>query len=178
VPFFDIPSGDALSGEVASLLAQYARDVGHPAPPSFAAWAAAPQILEARVLVQNRLLAACRFSPAVKNIAFMLIAHRARCRVCFAGSRRELDKLGFDGPTLDSLCAHPETLPLSGRDRAFVEFAIRVATEPEGLARADFEAVLGQGLSREEIMEAIGFAAFANFQMTFTKISDAWLPDK
>jgi alkylhydroperoxidase family enzyme len=133
--------------------------------------------METRVLVQNRLYAACRFPAATKNIAFMLIAHRARCRVCFAGSRRELDKLGFDEPTLDSFCVHPETLPLSDRDRAFVEFAIRVATEPEGLARADFEAALAQGLSHPEIMEAIGLAAFANFQMTFTKLADAWLSD-
>lgn len=178
MPFFDIPDEATLAPEVQRLFAQHRSLASTEAvPPGTSAFALTPKIFESRLVVRAKLYSECSFSHAATSLAFMLIAHKAKCQVCFVGSRRDLDRLGFDEAALDAICARPEDLPVPDRDRAFIGFAIRVATEPEGLRRKDFEEMQSGGFSKAEIQEIIGFAAFVNFHMTFTKSQIAWLSE-
>ncbi len=65
----------------------------------------------------------CSFPNDVKIIGAMLIAHARRCQACFGASRRMLGQLGFDEETMDGMCAHLDALPISEKNRAFVQFA-------------------------------------------------------
>lgn len=176
MPFFDIPDEDALPPEVRALFAQYRRDTGRD-PTGYRIFALAPRVLEARVRAQGLLFLHSSLPAAAKNLAFMLIAHRQECRVCFAASRAQLDALGFDQTTLDAICAAPEALPLPERDRTIVDFVFRVATDPAGVRRVDLERLRADGFSDLEIQEMIGLAAFVNLNITFTKAQPAWMDE-
>lgn len=179
MPFFDIPAEGTLPPDVRQMYARYRKATGRDrdVPVGWQAFATVPWIFEAR-LQAEKLIHQCRFSPGTKFLAFMLIAHKEQCQVCFVASRKFLDRLGFDEAALDAFCASPADLPLPERDRAFVDLAIRVATDPGGLRLKDFQDTEARGLSKEEILEIIGFAAYVNFQITFTKSQLGWLDER
>ena len=101
-------------------------------------------------------------------IAGMLISHAKGCVPCFNGSRQFLLKIGIDEATLDTMCQQPESLPLSERERHFVEFTLRVARDPSGLKPADFREMERLGFSKEEILEMIGVAGYWSLATTVT----------
>jgi hypothetical protein len=107
----------------------------------------------------------------------MLIAHAKRCRSCFAGARFELDKLGFDEPTMDAMCAHRDSLPLEERDRHFVHYALKIATGSADLTPKDFREMEQGGFSKDEIRQMIGFAAYWNMNIVFNQAALASLTD-
>jgi alkylhydroperoxidase family enzyme len=70
--------------------------------------------------------------------------------------------LGVDEETLTLLVkdlgnVNPE------RIRAIIEFALKVAKDPQGLVAADYDRVREQGVTDEEIVEIVTVAGFAVF---------------
>lgn len=178
MPFFEVPADEDVPPEVRTLLDQYRRERGLEPQAGWRAFALVSRILEARIQAQSSLFLRCRFPMGTKALAFMLIAHRAQCQTCFRGSRAILDGLGLDEPTLDAICVNPDALPLPERDRTFVDYAVRIANDPASMRRSDYEAMAARGLSRDEIQEVIGFAAYVNMNITFTKAQLGWMADE
>ncbi|MBI3456094.1 MAG: hypothetical protein HY002_09950 [Candidatus Rokubacteria bacterium] len=132
-----------------------------------------PRLVKALVQAQDELIPIPNRFGAVQGVAGMLIAHAKRCRSCFEPSREFLLKLGFDATALDKMCEAPAELPLPERDRRFVQFTLRVALEPEGLAPDDFREVERAGFSKDEVLEMIGVAGFWNLAITLSSAVDA-----
>ena len=160
--FFDVPSDAQIPPESAKLLEEYRTLTGTAeAPRTHRTYGRLPWIVEMRVRSASHMLDKCSFPKDVKMIAAMLIAHARRCQGCFGASRRQLALLGFDEDKMDSMCAHPDTLPMNEKHRAFVHFALKVATTPASdLTPKDFRELAAAGLSREEVQETIAFAVF------------------
>jgi len=89
----------------------------------------------------------------------------------------ELDKLGFDERTLDGICANPQVLPLKERDRLFVHYALRIATDSANLTPRDFREMAERGFSKEEIQEIIAFAAYWVMNIVFSQAVSAALSE-
>ena len=177
--FFDLPSDEELTPEVRQTLEEYRRLIGaEQVPVGWRAFARSPKIIQARFTGFYNFFHQCRFPWQVKNLALMLIAHAKRCQVCFSGSRSELNKLGWDEPTLDRICTNPESLPLKGPDRAFVQYAVQLATDPAQAKLKDFKEMEAAGLSKDEILETIAFAAYWNEHMTYTLSQVGWLAEE
>jgi hypothetical protein len=117
------------------------------------------------------------FSWEARNIAFMLVAHARRCDGCFRVSRRQLMALGFDEPAMDNFSANPAVLPLSERERLFVTYVLRIAIDPTQIQPKDFRELAAGGLSREDVPELIGFAAWTVFSTIFTTTTTTALLD-
>lgn len=167
--FFDIPADDELSPQARQIIDVYRRQSGmEHYPSSMKVMSHLPNLIEARAKANELLNYPSGFSRHAENLAWMLVSHAKRCRVCFAGSRRELDKLGFDEETLDGICANPDTLPLAERDRLFVHYVFKIATGAADLQLKDFRDMEAHGFSKDEILEMIGLAAYMNLQMVFT----------
>ncbi|MBI3626345.1 MAG: hypothetical protein HY215_09390 [Candidatus Rokubacteria bacterium] len=159
--FFDLPSDEELSLEVRQMLEEVRRLIGvESIPRTWRVFGRSPRIIEARVKAAKNLLLQARFPWEARMVAAMLIAHAKGCRTCFAYSRSQLDKLGFDEATMDGICANPEALPLKDRDRLFVHYALKIARSSADLAPKDFREMAEHGFSKEEIQEIIGFAAY------------------
>jgi alkylhydroperoxidase family enzyme len=167
--FFDVPADDEVPPEAKPLLDAYRRRQGADAyPRTMKVFSHLPKILKARIDTHDLLYHQSEFPRHAQHLAWMLVAHAKGCRVCFAGSRRDLDKLGFDEETLDGICANPDTLPLNERDRLFVRYILKIATDLAGLQLKDFQDMETHGFSKDDILEMIAYAANMNFFMTFT----------
>lgn len=160
--FFDVPSDDQIPPESARLLEEYRVLTGTAeVARTHRTYARLTRIVEARVRAAVNLTDKCSFPKDVKMVAAMLIAHARRCQACFGGSRRQLALLGFDESTMDGICANPDVLPMSEKNRVFVHFALKVATTPTvDLTPKDFRELTAAGFSREEVQETIAFAVF------------------
>ena len=179
--FFDVPPDDELSPEVRQMLEEYARLMGaEKAPPTWGTYGRSPKIIEARFKAFQDLSfqSSTKFAWDVRNFAVMLIAHAKRCQGCFASSRFQLDRLGFDEATLDRICANPDALPLKERDRLFVHHALKIATGSADIQPKDFQEMAAHGFSKEDIQEIIGFAAYWTMNMVFTQAANAALADE
>lgn len=180
--FFDVPKDEDIAPEARQWLDEVRRLRGVKIlGPTWLTYGRSPRILKARVTAEDNLYnqssGRSGFSWEARNIAFMLVAHARRCDGCFGSSRRNLTALGFDEPALDGFCANPAVLPLTDRERLFVKYVLRIATDPAQLEPKDFQELEAQGLSRENVQEMIGFAAFAVFNTIFTTAASVALRD-
>lgn len=176
--FFDVPTDEEVTPEARQMFEEFRRLTGGEIPPGWRTFGRIPKVLEARIKAYANLSTPSRFPWEARNLAVMLIAHARRCRGCFAYSRRELDKLGFDETTLDGFCARPNTLPLKERDRLFVHYALKIATGSADLTAKDFREMADHGFSKEEVQEIIAFAAFWTMNMVFVQSTLAALSDE
>jgi uncharacterized peroxidase-related enzyme len=87
------------------------------------------------------------------------------CRYCAANGELHCRTLGIDEATLEQL-AHDLGNVNPQRVRAIIQFALKVAIDPQGLVAEDYERVREQGVSDEELLEVIVIAGVANFADT------------
>ncbi len=147
--FFDVPRDEDITPEARQWLDELKRLRGiDTIPRSWMAYAGTPRILEAR-----------------------------RCDGCFGASRIQLTSLGFDEPALDGFCANPAVLPLPERERAFVKYVLRIATDPSELQPKDFHEMQAQGLSADDVRDIAGFAAWAVMNTIFTTVANTGLQE-
>lgn len=137
-------------------------------PPMDYVMAGYPRLLKAFIQAFEDLIPVPNRFGIVEFVASMLIAHAKRCGPCFDASRGFLLKMGFDEGALEQMCRNPSTLPLPERERRFVEFTLRVATDPGGLKPTDFYEMERAGFAKDEILEMIGVAGFWNLATTVT----------
>jgi alkylhydroperoxidase family enzyme len=177
--FFDAPKAEDLPPESRKMLEEYRRLTGtKTAAANWQIFGRFPKIIEARLLAWKNLSHDARFSWDARMVAVMLIAHAKRCQLCFAGARFQLDKLGFDEGAMDAMCAHPDTLPLKERDRLFVHYVLKIATDSANLKAADFREIEEAGFSKDEILEMIAFAAYWNMNIVFSQAALAGLAEE
>lgn len=181
--FFDVPEQEEITPEGRQWLDELRRLRGvETLWRGWLVYGGSPRILKARVTAEDNLFnqssGKSAFSWEARNMAFMLVAHSRRCDGCFGGSRAQLMKLGFDEPALDGFCANPTVLPLPDRERLFVKYVLQLATDPNQLQPKDFREMAAQGLSQDNVLEMIGFAAFAVFNTIFTTATMTALSDE
>ncbi len=176
--FFDLPKDDELPPDSLQMLKEYGRLRGtEEVPPTWRAFGRSPRIIKARVEAFRQLNQESQFPWDARCIAIMLIAHAKACAPCFNASRDFLVKIGIDEAALDAMCQRPEDLPLSDRERRFVEFTLRVARNPSGLKLADLKEMERLGFSKDETLEMIGVAGFWNMATTVTSAIAAGLDE-
>jgi alkylhydroperoxidase family enzyme len=177
--FFDVPMENEIPAEARQWLDELRRLRGvETLPRTWTTYARVPRILKARVTAEDNLSKqAAAFSWEARMIAFMLVAHARRCDGCFGASRVQLTTLGFDEPALDGFCANPAELPLSERERLFVGYVLRIATDPTQLRPKDFREMEAKGLSAADVQEIAGFAAWAVMNTIFTTVAMTALQD-
>jgi hypothetical protein len=105
----------------------------------------------------------------------MVVGHARRCDGCFGASRGHLTKLSFDEPALDGFCANPSVLPLPERERLFVKYVRRIATNPSELQPKDFRELQAQGFSATDVQEIARCAAHALMNTIFTTVANTAL---
>ncbi|HTY77819.1 MAG TPA: hypothetical protein VMI34_08380 [Candidatus Bathyarchaeia archaeon] len=176
--FFDVPKDDDIPAASRQLLEEYQRLQGTKERAlNWQIFGHVPRIIEARFDAWKKLNQDSSFPVDAKMVAVMLISHAKRCRMCFAGARFHLDRLGFDEGAMDAMCAHPDTLPLNESGRRFVHYVLRIATDSANLTAKDFQEMQQAGFSKAEILEMIAFAAYWIMNIVFSQAALAGLAD-
>jgi uncharacterized peroxidase-related enzyme len=94
----------------------------------------------------------------VSMIAYT-IAQKNHCEYCSANNELTCRTLGIDEKTLAALVEDLGSVS-PARIAAIIDFAVKVAKNPQGLSTEDYDLVREQGISEAEIIEIIFIAAF------------------
>ena len=87
----------------------------------------------------------------VNDCLYCVVAHGALCRIY------------NDDPQLaDQLATNYRSADLTDREKALLEFAVKLTEEPEAIDDADLEALEDVGLTREEQWDVASVTAFFN----------------
>lgn len=154
------------TGDVARIYADVKRDLQLPIVPNhLKALAVSPAALAiywdfTRSFYQNTTLPA-----SLTSMILFTIAERANCQYCSAGHELTCRTLGVDEETLRALVDELGNVSPQ-RVQAVIEFAVKVAEDPQSLAEEDYERVRNQGVTDEELVEIMLIAAIGKFNDT------------
>ena len=84
---------------------------------------------------------------------------------CSATFKAACRSIGIDEATLDTLVKDRDAVKPQ-REREIINFAVNCALYPQGLTEADYDRVRDQGVSEEELMEIVAWAALAMYNNT------------
>jgi uncharacterized peroxidase-related enzyme len=151
------------SGDVAAIYERIKRELQTPFIPNIMkGLATAPNILThylesigtlyGQLSLPQSLMAMISYTISTKNnCTYCSVAHEVTCRT-----------LGVDAATLAKLVEDLDNVRPE-RIQAIIEFAWKVAHDPQGLVRADYDRVRQQGMTEEEIVEIIYVTAISVF---------------
>ena len=97
------------------------------------------------------------------------ISSAKNCKCCSADFKHYCRSVGVDEEMLEALVSNLDMVNPK-RAQEIIKFAVKCALDPQGLVEADYDRVRDQGVSDEELVEIIGWAALAVYSDT---ISDA-----
>ena len=95
------------------------------------------------------------------------ISSARKCQYCSTNFKFACRSIGIDEEMLEAL-VHDLDAVAPKRTQEIIKFAVRCALDPQGLTEADYDKVREQGLSNEEIVEIIGWAAVAMYNDTIS----------
>ena len=145
--------------EVAGVYAEIKRNMQVPAVSNmFKTLAVSPAALR---IHWDLVSSVFRHSTLPHSLLFMIlytIAKTSNCTYCSAGNEMYCRTLGVDEDTLNALVEDLGNVSPQ-RVRAIIEFALKVAHDPQGMVREDYERLRAEGISDAEMVELTYVAA-------------------
>jgi len=168
LPISKLPMMDeeAATGEIAETFDEIRRFLGVPSVGSVNLTAAnSPATLISgtrlfidffeRATLPPRLIFMIHYSiSSAKNCAYYSTSFKAACR-----------SVGVDEEMLEALVTDLDAVKPQ-RLQEIIKFAVKCALNPQGLTEADYDRVRDQGVSDEELVEIISWAALAMYNNT------------
>jgi RNA polymerase sigma-70 factor (ECF subfamily) len=138
-------------------------------PAIFRAQSLLPRVIEAEAQVAGAvLLAPGALTRVQKETILLTLASRHRNVYCVTAHRHFLQELGVPAHQLDVLARDYHDAGLSSTDAALLDFALKLGGEPALLHRGDIETLRANGLTDEQILEAVLMTALTNFLCTLS----------
>lgn len=147
------------SGETAALFATVKRELQTPFLPNWIkAAAASPAVATAYWAMYSTFTARTVLPDSLVAMVLYAIAGSNNCLYCASTNELSCRLYGIDDDTLGAL-VHDLDRVSPQRVRSIIRFALKVAHNPQGVARADYDELRSHGLSEEEIIEIVMLAA-------------------
>jgi uncharacterized peroxidase-related enzyme len=158
------------TGEVAELFDEIRRMHGTPSVGvADLAAASSPATLISGTRLFHDFMQRATLPPALLFMIHYAISSARKCQWCSGSFKHVCRSVGVDEEMLEAL-VHDLDAVAPKRTQEIIKFAVRCALDPQGLTEADYDRVRERGLSDEEVVEVIGWAALAMYNDT---ISDA-----
>jgi hypothetical protein len=103
--------------------------------------------------------------PPLLFMIHYTISATKNCKCCSAAFKTACRSVGVDEEMLEALVSNLDVVNPK-RTQEIIKFAVKCALNPLGLVEADYDRVREQGISDEELMEIIGWAALAMYNDT------------
>jgi len=116
-------------------------------------------------------------SRAQREMIAVVVSATNRCHYCVVSHSAALRKLTEDTVLVDQLATDHRVASLEPRERAMLDFAVRLTEEPHACTEGDVETLRGAGWSDEEIMDIAQTAAMFNFTNRLAS-SLGWRPNE
>jgi len=154
------------TGEVARIYAEIKRDFQIPVVPNYAkAMAISPATLAIYWDTVRSFYQHTTLPQSLTAMILFTIAKTANCQYCSAGNEFTCRTLGVEEETLRALVEDLGTVSPQ-RLQAIIEFALKVAGDPQGLVAEDYERMRELGVTDEELVEIILIAAIGKYNDT------------
>jgi RNA polymerase sigma-70 factor (ECF subfamily) len=138
-------------------------------PGVFRAQSLLPRVIEAEAQIAGAvLLAPGALTRVQKETILLTLASRHRNAYCVTAHRHFLSGLGVPTQQLDVLIRNYHEAGLSSTDVALLNFALKLGSEPASTDRNDIEALRADGLTDEQVLEAVLMTALTNFLCTLS----------
>lgn len=143
-------------------------------PHFFQVWATAPESLKGIWPVMNHILTSGRLSRRLKEMIFVAISSLKDCHYCEAAHHAFCLSIGVSKEQIEDLIKHYTAETADPKEKAAIDFAVRLAKDSHSSSEADFEQLNALGFDNEEVMEIIamsGMGVFYNHLANATKIN-------
>ena len=158
----DLPLPDPLPEDVAELFAKCQAKLGL-IPNVLLAYAHRPEKLRAFSAMYNDLmLGPSGLSKLEREMIAVTVSAHNRCWYCQVAHGAQVRALSGDPLLGEALVMNWQAAPLDARQRAILDFAMRVTTESAAIGETDRQALRAHGLTDEDIWDVVAVAGFFN----------------
>ncbi len=116
-------------------------------------------------------------TKAQREMIAVVVSATNRCHYCVVSHSAALRKLTDDPVLADQLATSHKVAPLDARERAMLDFAVKLTEESHRCSEEDVEALRRAGWSDEEIMDIAETAAMFNFTNRLAS-GLGWVPNR
>jgi uncharacterized peroxidase-related enzyme len=139
-------------------------------PNFFRVWGVSPESLNGIWPVMNHILTSGRVSRRLKEMIFVAISSLRGCHYCEAAHHAFCLSIGVTPEQIDDLIKNHTADSADPKDKAAIDFAVRLAKDSHSSSEQDFQALRELGFDDEEIMEIIAMSGMGVF---YTHLANA-----
>ena len=111
-----------------------------------------------------------------REMIAVVVSATNRCHYCVVSHTAALRKLTQDPVLADQLASGYKYAPLEPKERAMLDFAVKLTVESHNASEADVDALREAGWTDEEIMDIAEVAAMFNFTNRLASTL-GWVPN-
>jgi uncharacterized peroxidase-related enzyme len=172
-----VPPEDEVADEVKELWAKPLEKLGF-VPNVLRVFALRPAHLLAWWAYYDELLRGeSGLTKAQREMIAVVVSATNRCHYCIVSHTAALRKLTEDPELVDQLATGYKYAPLEDRDRAMLDFAVKLTEESDRCGDEDVDALRETGWNDEEIMDIAQVAAMFNFTNRLAS-GLGWVPNR
>jgi uncharacterized peroxidase-related enzyme len=172
-----VPPEDEVADEVKELWAKPLEKLGF-VPNVLRVFALRPAHLLAWWAYYDELLRGeSGLTKAQREMIAVVVSATNRCHYCIVSHTAALRKLTEDPELVDQLATGYKYAPLDDRDRAMLDFAVKLTEESDRCGDEDIDALREAGWNDEEIMDIAQVAAMFNFTNRLAS-GLGWVPNR
>ena len=165
----------SVSPEIEETFVKIKKALNAPFTPNFfRVWGVSPESLKGIWPVMDHILTSGRVGRQLKEMIFVAISSLKSCHYCEAAHHAFCLSIGVTPEQIDSLINNYTADTADPKDKAAIDFAVRLAKDSHSSSEQDFQALGELGFDDEEIMEIIamsGMGVFYNHLANATKIN-------
>lgn len=171
------PSADQMPEEVATLWAKAEAKLGH-VPNVLRAFAVRPEHLLRWFAHYDELMRGeSGLTRVQREMIAVVVSATNRCTYCVVSHSAALRVLGGDHRLADQLATNYRHAELEERDRALLDYAVKLTVASHECDPEDVEALRRHGFSDEDVFDAVETAAMFNFTNRMASAL-GWVPNE
>ena len=132
-------------------------------PNFFKVWAHAPEALNGIFPAMKHILASGKLDRKLKEMIFVAVSSLKDSSYCGAAHKAFCMSMGVSEDQLSGLIQDYTSNNLDPKDKAAIDFAVKLAKDPKVSTENDFKHLSEFGFSTEEVMELMAASAMAVF---------------
>lgn len=158
-----VPDEAALPEDIAAQFEQMRIKPGF-VPNVYCAYTLRPQQLRGfMALYDSIMMDDSGLSKAEREMIAVAVSAQNHCFYCLTSHGAVLRVRSKDAVLADTIAANYRAADLSPRQRAMLDFAVKITRASDTCSDEDIDALRGHGFSDEDIMDIIQTAAFFNY---------------
>jgi uncharacterized peroxidase-related enzyme len=158
-----VPEEESLPEDVRALFARSREKPGF-VPNVYRAASLRPAQLRGFVALYESIMEAdSGLTKAEREMIAVAVSSANHCVYCVVSHGAILRVRAKDAALADTIAVNYRAAPLTPRQRAMLDFAVRLTDAPHDCAQADVDALRAHGFSDEDVMDIIQTAAFFNY---------------